>query len=414
MNQKNFKIVVIGQIISLLGNTVQRFCMSLYVLETTGSAAIFSAILAISTIPYILMAPIAGYLADTINRKKLMIALDVISAGLMAAYAITMNHSDHYVITAIAMVFLSVIYTLYNPAVVACVPQIVEKDKLTSANSIIQQVGYLVNMVGPILAGFLYGVVGIRTVIWINAISFLASAVLELFLEIPDMKNREVFKNPLISSIKEMGRSFVYIKSKKRIVLGIMISYALTNIFVVPVLSVVTPYFINIVLKMPSQIYGYVEAIFVLGMVMGSLFLTLRPNFFTMKKLYKTMLPMLLAIILMVIATGLDMAYAFAAIGIYAVGGFGIMLSLALSNIISLSYMQKEVEENMLGKVSALSTAIATASVAPGQILFGQLIERDLSLVYILLLTFVFSLGVVCFIGWNTRELRKDTVSHLI
>ena len=411
MNQRNFRIVVIGQIISLLGNTVQRFCMSLYVLETTGSAAIFSGILAISTLPYILLAPIAGYFADTINRKKLMIALDIISAALMAVYALTMVQSDHYLITATAMVFLSVIYTLYNPAVVACVPQIVEKDKLTSANSIIQQVGYVVNMLGPILAGFLYGIVGIRTVIWINAISFLASAVLELFLEIPDMKNREVFKNPLISSIKEMGRSFIYIKYKKKIVLGIMLSYALTNIFVVPVLSVVTPYFINIVLKMPSQIYGYVEAVFVLGMVMGSLFITFRPDFFSMKRIHRTMLPMLFAIIFMGVATAIDVTYALFAIVIYAVGGMGIMLSLALSNIISLSYMQKEVEENMLGKVSALSTAIATASVAPGQILFGQMIERKISLVHILLLAFVFSLGVVYFIWWNTKGLRKELSS---
>lgn len=62
--------------------------MSLYILDLTGSAAIFSRILAISTIPYILFAPIAGLLADTVNRKKIMVYLDFFSVGLMAIYSI--------------------------------------------------------------------------------------------------------------------------------------------------------------------------------------------------------------------------------------------------------------------------------------------------------------------------------------
>ena len=53
MKNKNFIIIVIGQIISLFGNAIQRFSMSLYLLEFTGSTASFSIILAISTIPYI-------------------------------------------------------------------------------------------------------------------------------------------------------------------------------------------------------------------------------------------------------------------------------------------------------------------------------------------------------------------------
>ena len=60
MKNKNFIIIVIGQIISLFGNAIQRFSMSLYLLEFTGSTAVFSTILAISTIPYIIFAPISG------------------------------------------------------------------------------------------------------------------------------------------------------------------------------------------------------------------------------------------------------------------------------------------------------------------------------------------------------------------
>ena len=77
MKNKNFIIIVIGQIISLFGNAIQRFSMSLYLLEFTGSTATFSTILAISTIPYIVFAPISGRLSDNINRKKIMVWLDL-------------------------------------------------------------------------------------------------------------------------------------------------------------------------------------------------------------------------------------------------------------------------------------------------------------------------------------------------
>ena len=87
MKNKNFIIIVIGQIISLFGNAIQRFSMSLYLLEFTGSTAAFARILAISTIPYIIFAPIAGRLSDNINRKEIMVYLDLICSVVIGIYA---------------------------------------------------------------------------------------------------------------------------------------------------------------------------------------------------------------------------------------------------------------------------------------------------------------------------------------
>lgn len=406
MKNKNFIIVVIGQIISLFGNAIQRFCMSLYILDLTGSAAVFSTILAVSTVPYILFAPIAGLLADTINRKKIMVYLDFFSAALMFAYSIIIiGGRDNTVIVTVVMFMLSIIYTLYSPSVIASIPQIVEKDKLASANGIIQQVASVVNIVGPIVAGLLYSFVGIKVVVVLNAISFLLAAILEMFLDIPDLEIKDKFKNPLIKSIKEMRKSFIYLKEKKKVILGTILSYALTNIFVVPILSVVSPYFIKVKMDTPSSIYGFIEAIFVSGMIIGGMLITFRPKVFKMKKIHKTMYPMVIAIITMAISTYLKTESKFTILALYSIGGFGIMLSLALSNIISLTYIQQEIREEMLGKVSAFSTAVATVSIAPGQLIYGQLIDVNLSLFSILILSFAFSIGVVSFIKWNVREI---------
>ncbi|TGY42333.1 MFS transporter [Clostridium sartagoforme] len=422
MKNKNFIIIVIGQIISLFGNAIQRFSMSLYLLDFTGSTATFANILAISTIPYILFAPIAGMLSDKINRKKIMVYLDLFCSVIIGIYAfILLRGRDHEIIVAAVMFILSICYTLYGPAVTASIPQVVEEDKLTSANGIINQVGSVVNFVGPIFAGILYGLVGIKAIVIINAVSFFFSAIMEMFLDIPDVgeKNLEhsvkevtkenastkVFSMSFIkNSFIEMKNSFIYLKKEKKIVLGIIASYAMCNIFLVPILSIVAPYFINVFLGLPSEVYGIVEGICVLGMILGGLWISVKPKMFSMKKAHYTYFPMLFGVLLMS-TLGVLKAGNYALAGVFAVGGLAIMLSLSLSNVLTLTYIQKEVPQDMLGRVSAFSTAVATISVAPGQLLYGQVIDAGFTIGSILLVTAIINVLLIMFIKWNVRSL---------
>ena len=423
MRNKNFIIIVIGQIISLFGNAIQRFSMSLYLLEFTGSAAAFSTILAISTIPYILFAPIAGMLSDNVNRKKIMVYLDLFCSILIGGYAfILLKGNDNALIVGTVMFILSICATLYGPAVTASIPQIVEEEKLTSANGIINQVGSIVNFVGPILAGILYGLLGIKIIVIINAISFFVSAIMELFLDIPDVARENVSTKNEIAATKEnekilsmdfikrsfsdMKESFIYLKNEKKIVLGIIASYALCNIFLVPILSIVAPYFINVFLGLSSEIYGIVEGICVLGMILGGFWISVKPNMFSMKKVHYTYFPMIAGVIVMS-TLGFIKLNNYALAGIFALGGLAIMLSLSLSNVLTLTFIQKQVPGEMLGRVSAFSTAVATISVAPGQLLFGQVIDMGIPIGIILLVSAIFNIGLMLFIKWNVRGLKN-------
>ncbi len=429
MRNKNFIIIVIGQIISLFGNAIQRFSMSLYLLEFTGSTATFANILAISTIPYIIFAPIAGMLSDNVNRKKIMVYLDLFCSLIIGVYAFVLyRNMDNTYIVGLVMFILSICYTLYGPAVTASIPQVVEADKLTSANGIINQVGSVVNFAGPIIAGIVYGIFGIKAIVIVNAISFFFAAIMELFLDIPDVKREEVNKNADINknidsndnthsnknvinetkekvfSIKfikdsfvDMYKTFKYLLKEKKVILSIILSYALCNIFLVPVLSIVAPYFINVYLGLSSEIYGIVEAICVLGMILGGLLISIRPKMFSMKKVHYTYFPMLLGVILMTLLPSIN-TNKISLAGIFAIGGLGIMLSLAISNVLTLTFIQKEVPENVLGKVSAFSTAVATISVAPGQLLYGQVIEIGMSLSMIFFLTVLANIALIMFI----------------
>ena len=424
MKNKNFIIIVIGQIISLFGNAIQRFSMSLYLLEFTGSTATFANILAISTIPYILFAPIAGRLSDNINRKKIMVYLDLFCSILIGGYAfILLRGNDSALIVGTVMFMLSVCATLYGPAVTASIPQIVEEDKLTSANGVINQVGSIVNFVGPILAGILYGLLGIKVIVIVNAVSFFASAIMELFLDIPDVvkdnlvneneidedrNNEKILSMDFIKrSFVDMKESFIYLKDEKKIVLGIILSYALCNIFLVPILSIVAPYFINVFLGLPSEIFGIVEAVCVLGMILGGFWISVKPNMFSMKKVHYTYFPMIAGVIVMS-TLGFIKLNNYALAGIFALGGLAIMLSLSLSNVLTLTFIQKQVPGEMLGRVSAFSTAVATISVAPGQLLFGQVIDMGIPIGTILLVSAMFNIGLMLFVKWNVRELKNS------
>lgn len=420
MKNKNFIIIVIGQIISLFGNAIQRFSMSLYLLEFTGSTATFANILAISTIPYILFAPIAGRLSDNINRKNIMVYLDLFCSILIGGYAfILLRGNDSALIVGAVMFMLSVCATLYGPAVTSSIPQIVEEDKLTSANGVINQVGSIVNFVGPILAGILYGLLGIKVIVVVNAVSFFVSAIMELFLDIPDVpkgnateseiaidSNEKILSmNFVKKSFVDMKESFIYLKNEKQIVLGIIASYALCNIFLVPILSIVAPYFINVFLGLSSEIFGIVEAICVLGMILGGFWISVKPNMFSMKNVHYTYFPMIAGVIVMS-TLGFIKLNNYVLAGIFALGGLAIMLSLSLSNVLTLTFIQKQVPGEMLGRVSAFSTAIATISVAPGQLLFGQVIDMGIPIGIILLVSAIFNIGLMLFIKWNVRTLK--------
>ncbi|MGL4849253.1 MAG: MFS transporter [Clostridium sp.] len=405
MRNKNFIIIVIGQIISLFGNSIQRFSMSLYLLELTGSAASFAKILAISTIPYVLFAPIAGKLSDSVSKKKIMVYIDFFLASLICLYAmILFSGNDSEVIVGIVMFLLAICYTLYGPAVVSSIPVIVEEENLTRANGIINGVNSVVNFVGPIFAGVLYGFLGIKIIVIINGISFLASGIMELFLDMDEVIEKKGKEEKFIKkSFIDMKESYIYLRREKKAVFGIILSYGLCNIFLVPILSIVAPYFINVVLGLKPEVYGIVEGICVLGMILGGLLVSLKPKLFTIKKVHYTYIPMIIGVLIMSTLGIIDIHRYVLAL-LFGIGGMLIMFSLALSNVVTLTFIQKEVVIGMLGRVSAFSTAIATISVAPGQILFGQAIEIGIPIEIILGVTFLINIGLMLFIKWNIKR----------
>ena len=114
---RNFTLLLLGQIFSLLGNGALRFALSMYVLEKTGSAAVFGTLLAVSMIPTILLMPFGGVLADRVSRQKVMVGLDLASGIAVLAAAAAFADSRGIAVTAALLIVLSVLGAFESPTV---------------------------------------------------------------------------------------------------------------------------------------------------------------------------------------------------------------------------------------------------------------------------------------------------------
>ena len=120
---KDFLLVVTGQIISLFGNATVRFALPLYLLNQTGSSALYGAVTACAFIPAILLSPVGGIVADRVNKRNIMVALDTLTGIFVLCAAVFLSGDNAVVVISVLLVILSVLGAFETPTVQACIPQ---------------------------------------------------------------------------------------------------------------------------------------------------------------------------------------------------------------------------------------------------------------------------------------------------
>ena len=183
--RRDFTLVVIGQIISLFGSAILRFALPLYLLRQTGSPALFGAVGAAAFIPAVLCAPAGGAVADRVSKRDIMVVLDFSTAGLVLLFTLLLDAVPLVPLMVVCLMLLYGIAGAYQPAVQASIPLLAAPEQLTSANAVINMVGTLSGLLGPVLGGVLFGAFGLRPILWVSIACFLLSAVMELFIRIP-------------------------------------------------------------------------------------------------------------------------------------------------------------------------------------------------------------------------------------
>ena len=372
---RNFSFMVLGQIISIFGNSILRFALPLYVLDKTGSAAVFGGILALSMIPTILLSPFGGILADRANRRNIMVALDFITSMLLIFFGIGFKIGIGKDITAIAltMMVLGVIQSFYQPSVQASVPQLATKDNIVKANAVVNQVNALANLIGPIVGGIAFSVWGLLPIIVVSAISFFLSAVLEIFIKIPfERSNEEIRIGQMIKS--DLKTSFYFITKTKPILLKASIVITLFNLIFYSMMFVGLPYIIKVILGLSSTLYGVAQGVLSAGTLAGGIFATVMSSKLKIQKSYLLFLLTIFATLPIgfVLMANLQVLYAYAVV---IICGFIFMGLCSIFTILMLSFIQLETPNELIGKILSYVIALCMLSQPFGQAIYGVLFE---------------------------------------
>lgn len=404
---KDFTLMIIGQIISIFGNSILRFAMSLYILDLTGSATIFASILAISMLPTILLSPIGGMISDRVNRRNIMVVLDFITSILITLFIFTLNSDKIISIIPIFMVLLSLIQCFYQPSVQASIPSITTQENFVSANSIVMQINALSNLVGPIVGAGLYGFLGIFPITCISAICFFFSAVLEIFIHIPFVKQARA--SSMMCMVKNDFKVAIdFIVRKNPSLFKLLLTLAGLNLFISSLLQIGMPYIIKIQLGLSSQLYGFAESSLAIGMIIGSIVAGKASTHFSIKNSYKllfitclSLLPIAVVLFMMVDAM---LAYMVIVASVIACCAFS-----AVFNVIAQSFLQAQTPPQLMGKIASFVTTSVMCSYPIGQALYGILFDVFSSQSYLIIILAVF-FGAI--ISLYTRKSLLKVVEH--
>jgi MFS family permease len=147
--------------------------------DRTGSAWWVSALLVVTMLPSVVVGLAAGPLVDRLSRKSLLVGADL---ARLAVFALLPFVGGAPAILALAGV-AGVANSFFRPAVLAGVPNLVPAEELARGTSLLQTADWGATALGPVVAGAIVGASGPHLVYWINAATFLFSAV--LLLRIP-------------------------------------------------------------------------------------------------------------------------------------------------------------------------------------------------------------------------------------
>jgi len=266
----NFFSIWIGQTISVVGDFLYIIALMWWVLEKTGSTAAMATVAICSSLPAIILGPFAGTYVDRVDKRRLLILMDLGRGVLITVPGVLyfLNQLQVWHIFVIAA-SLSSMSTFFNPALATFIPVIVNKEQLVRANSISQMSSNLSGIIGPALGGALVALFGAGTVMLLDALSFFVSAIAIFLVRV---KVERVFpfeaRKKFLQELMD-GLNFI---RKESGILGLVVLFSILNFFVAPV-GVLIPLMVKKILKMGAEGFGVLGSSISVGMVLGSLFL---------------------------------------------------------------------------------------------------------------------------------------------
>lgn len=383
--KKDFLLVAAGQIISLFGNQILRYALPLYLLTKTGSSAMFGTIAACSFIPMLLLYPIGGILADRLNKRTIMVILDFGTALLSLLFVLLAQTMNIAALMAVTMMLLYGIQGAYQPAVKASIPVLVDAQALVQANSVIDVISSLASMIGPVIGGILFSMFGLHPILLVSILCFLLSAIMELFINIPYVKQQET-EGIVKSGIRDLKESFSFMMKKQPVLWKMSLFYAGVNLLMTSLVMIAVPVIItqymNFSANTANRLYGYAQGMIAAGSVLGGLF----AGGFS-RKIHISSIPVfIIAAALSLILAGVGVQLKQTAMLSYGLLVLGCAMMLVLVTVFTIqimSFIQNITPCHMIGKVVSCVICICMCTNPIGQFVYGIIFERLHSFLYL-------------------------------
>ncbi|MDR1189601.1 MAG: MFS transporter [Bifidobacteriaceae bacterium] len=382
---RDFGLLVGGQVVSVVGSAVLRFALDLYVLDMTGRADVFALVLALSTLPGIVFTPIGGAIADRFSKRRLMVVLDAASAAVVAVLICLMGAGWFPVpVVGLGLAALCLVSSMYQPTVQSAVPALAPDERLADANGMVSGVGALSALVGPVLGGVLYGLVGIETLLGASCVAFAAAAVMEVFVRIPFTK-RLSGKSLTATLLGDVREGLVFAWRGNPVVFRVIVLACAVNLAATPVFVIGVPYILRFTLGSSDLMYGVglgcTELASVVGAVGAGLF-TRRLRLAALNRpiwlIAALMVPMALAMTPAVLHLGYWPPF-----GLFFAFEIAALVVCTAMSVYVITQIQKATPDAMLGKVMGLLMACAQVAAPLGQALYGLAFETFSAAVWV-------------------------------
>jgi MFS family permease len=386
LHNRNFMLVFAGRLVSRVGDSLYTLGITWFILEVTGAGTIMSLYLAAGTASYILMSPIGGVLADRWNRVRIMYGTDYVR-GLLVALAGVLFFFDVTNTILLPVLFLVTIMlhlcsAMFNPASTALTPLIVEPEQLTKANSLHAMVNSGASILGIVLGGIIYTTIGIQGIFVLNSASYLLSGFSEMFIQVEShiavaRENQSIFSGweELLSELKE---GFQYIKGEHWLYAITLAAFFINMIFN-PLLVVYVPFIINRIIQAEPIYLSSVQAAIGVGMLIGSLLMTLRSHQGKIGRFLRTVLAAIMVpAICLTILLNLHIYGIWESEAIlrgFVVSFFVMGVLMAMVNIPINVLIQQRVPNEILGRVDAVFNTLLMAGMPFGIVIGGVLAD---------------------------------------
>lgn len=372
-----------GIITSVIGNRIFDFANNLFIANMNlNSTYILALYQSFESIVSVVLNLFGGVISDLSKRKNMIVIITDICSGILMLLLL-ISPSDYKIMAIIIVnILLSVLSSFNSPASRALVKFAIKEERILKFNSLVQISNQLIKVFTPIVTLFLMKYLGYNLVIIINAITFFISAFLEYKLELFDVNVIDSKKERENIFVK-IGQGFIYLfKDRKTFTLVIVSSFV--NIFFAGY-NLFIPYSINIFNNVdffnttinPYAVFNVMEAI---GGMIGA-FLAYKVIKITLKN----------ATFYYLCLTGIAIVCFYLSIILFnnclISAVFILMFSIFLTmfNLELFTSLQRNVDDNYIGRVFSIIFTIAILFMPIGTFIFSNGFSTNGSIQYLII-----------------------------